>query len=62
MALREDAVIVNAIRSELPAAITREQDIWADFDAFRNDPLSIWVELNLGIELSADEPPAARGP
>ena len=41
---------VNAIRAELPAAITREQDIWADFDAFRNDPLSIWVELNLGIE------------
>lgn len=53
---------VNAIRTELPAAITRKQDIWADFDAFRNDPLSIWVELNLGIELPADEPPRRSRP
>ncbi|SFW17744.1 DEAD/DEAH box helicase [Nitrosovibrio sp. Nv17] len=53
---------VNAIRAELPAAITRKQDIWADFDAFCNDPLSIWVELNLGIELPADEPPRRARP
>ncbi|ASR44509.1 DEAD/DEAH box helicase [Xanthomonas citri pv. mangiferaeindicae] len=53
---------VNAIRTELPAAIMRKQDIWADFDAFRNDPLSIWVELNLGIELPADEPPRRARP
>jgi len=53
---------VNAIRIELPAAITRKRDIWADFDAFRNDPLSIWVELNLGIELPADEPPRRARP
>ena len=53
---------VNAIRTELPAAITRKQDSWADFDAFRNDPLSIWVELNLGIELPADEPPRRARP
>ncbi len=53
---------VNAIRAELPAAIVRKQDIWADFDAFRNDPLSIWVELNLGIELPAEEPPRRARP
>lgn len=53
---------VNAIRAELPAAISRKQDTWADFDAFRNDPLSIWVELNLGIELPADEPPRRARP
>ena len=53
---------VNAIRAELPAAIAREQDAWGDFDAFRNDPLSIWVELNLGIELPADEPPRRARP
>lgn len=53
---------VNAIRTELPAAIMRKHDIWADFDAFRNDPLSIWVELNLGIELPADEPPRRARP
>lgn len=53
---------VSAIRTELPAAITRKQNVWADFDAFRNDPLSIWVELNLGIELPADEPPRRARP
>lgn len=53
---------INAIRTELPAAVTRKQDIWADFDAFCNDPLSIWVELNLGIELPADEPPRRARP
>lgn len=53
---------VNAIRMELPAAIARKQDIWADFRAFQNDPLSIWVELNLGIEISADEPPRRARP
>ncbi|NIC35822.1 DEAD/DEAH box helicase [Halomonas desiderata] len=53
---------INAIRAELPAAITRKQDAWADFDTFRNDPLSIWVELNLGIELPADEPPRRARP
>lgn len=53
---------VNAIRAELSAAIAREQDTWADFEDFRNDPLSIWVELNLGIELPADEPPRRARP
>src|SRR5690554_210642 len=53
---------VNAIRTELPATISRNQDAWADFDAFRDDPLAIWVELNLGIELPADEPPKRAKP
>ncbi|QOJ08058.1 DEAD/DEAH box helicase [Nitrosomonas sp. H1_AOB3] len=53
---------VNAIRPELPAAITREQDTWADFNAFRDDPLAIWVELNLGIDIPPDEPPRRARP
>jgi superfamily II DNA/RNA helicase len=53
---------VNAIRTGLPAAIAREQNAWADFNAFCNDPLSIWVELNLGIELPEDEPPRRARP
>jgi ATP-dependent helicase YprA (DUF1998 family) len=53
---------VNAIRAELSAAIARKQDVWANFDAFRNDPLSIWVELNLGIEIPANEPPRRARP
>lgn len=45
---------VEDIRAELPAAIAREQDTWADFEAFQNDPLAIWVELNLGIDLPSN--------
>lgn len=53
---------VNAIRTALPAAITRQQDVWPEFEAFRNDPLAIWVELNLGIELPSNEPPRRARP
>jgi hypothetical protein len=35
---------------------------WNDFAAFQNDPLAIWVELNLGIELPSGEPPRRARP
>ena len=53
---------VAAIAAELPSAIQRESHQWADFDAFRRDPLAIWVELNLGIELPDNEPPRRAKP
>jgi hypothetical protein len=53
---------VAAIASELPEAIQRERYEWPDFDAFQRDPLSIWVELNLGIELPDHEPPRRAKP
>ncbi len=53
---------VAAVQAELAVAVTRSQFAWADFDAFRIDPLSIWVELNLGIELSDNEPPRRAKP
>ena len=53
---------VQGISSQLPAAISRERHEWSDFQAFQNDPLSIWVELNLGIELPDNEPPRRAKP
>ena len=53
---------VSGIASALPAAIRREHYEWPDFDAFQRDPLSIWVELNLGIELPGNEPPRRAKP
>jgi len=53
---------VAAIAAELPAAVMREQFGWPDFEAFQRDPLSIWVELNLGIELPDHEPPRRAKP
>ena len=35
----------------LASRIARGGWTWESFDAFREDPLAIWVELNLGIEL-----------
>jgi superfamily II DNA/RNA helicase len=53
---------VAAIQSNLATALARSEFSWADFDAFRVDPLSIWVELNLGIELPDNEPPRRAKP
>jgi Lhr-like helicase len=53
---------VEAVRPKLAAAVARSEFSWNDFDAFRVDPLSIWVELNLGIELPDNEPPRRAKP
>lgn len=53
---------VAAIAADLPAAVARGADQWQDFTDFQRDPLSIWVELNLGIELPENEPPRRAKP
>ncbi len=53
---------VAAIRSLLASSLKRDRFEWSDFEAFRTDPLAIWVELNLGIELSDREPPRRARP
>lgn len=53
---------VAAVQSKLADSIARTQFEWANFEAFRADPLSIWVELNLGIELPDNEPPRRAKP
>lgn len=53
---------VAAVQAQLAGAVARTQFAWADFEAFRVDPLSIWVELNLGIELPDNEPPRRAKP
>lgn len=53
---------VAAIQINLAAAVSRSEFSWANFDSFRIDPLSVWVELNLGIELPDNEPPRRAKP
>ncbi len=53
---------VAAVQSDLATAVARSQFSWGSFDVFRIDPLSIWVELNLGIELFDNEPPRRAKP
>ncbi|MDD5035040.1 MAG: DEAD/DEAH box helicase [Methylococcaceae bacterium] len=53
---------VASIQPQLHSAVIRQDFTWADIEAFRADPLAIWVELNLGIELPDDEPPRRAKP
>lgn len=53
---------ISAVRSDLANVVSCPSFKWVDFDAFQIDPLSIWVELNLGIELSDNEPPRRAKP
>lgn len=43
---------VEAIKPLLAGAIKKSVFNWPEFESFRSDPLAIWVELNLGIDLS----------
>jgi hypothetical protein len=45
---------IIAIRPYLKESLFRENYTWTNFEDFHNDPLAIWIELNLGIELPAD--------
>lgn len=53
---------VHAVKPQLKPALAKPEHAWADFAAFRDDPLAIWVELTLGIELPAGEPPRRAKP
>lgn len=53
---------VAAIQAQLPAALSRQDFSWEGFEAFRADPMAIWVELNLGIDLPGNEPPRRAKP
>ncbi len=53
---------VYAIKRLLKPALLKEAHSWVDFQVFSDDPVAIWVELTLGIELPADEPPRRAKP
>ena len=53
---------VQAVKPKLLATLQRDTHSWTTFQAFEDDPLAIWVELNLGIELPSDEPPRRAKP
>lgn len=53
---------LNAVRPQLKEAIYREQFEWDGIETFRDDPLAIWVELNLGLYLEEDQPPKRAKP
>lgn len=53
---------VDAIRLELAHSVNRKDFYWPSFTAFQHDPLAIWVELTLGIELPKEGRPRRAKP
>lgn len=53
---------VAAIRHLLKDSLSRESFSWQNFEEFAKDPVAIWVELNLGIELLEHEAPRRAKP
>ena len=53
---------VGAVQPLLKPEIEQENFAWNNFDKFKDSPLAIWVELNLGIEISQDESPKRAKP
>jgi len=53
---------VAAIRPLLLESLVRTSFKWSTFEDFQSDPLAIWVELNLGIELPVDSEPVRAKP
>jgi len=45
------SVDLPAVLPHLKERILNKPFSWSDFDAFRQDPLAVWVELTLGIDL-----------
>jgi hypothetical protein len=53
---------VSSIKSQLSDHLANSEFSWPTFDVFKQDPLAIWVELNLGIELPSDGEPHRAKP
>jgi superfamily II DNA/RNA helicase len=58
----DDSMDLTAIRPLLAARIRVGKHEWQGFDDFRRDPLAVWLELTLGIDLSALERPRRAPP
>jgi Lhr-like helicase len=53
---------LSAVKPHLPSRLSQTVEVWESPDAFFNDPLAIWVELKLGLELRPDGPPRRAKP
>lgn len=50
--ITDQSASLSTVRPKLKERIERNSYSWADFEAFQKDPLAIWVELILGIDMS----------
>ncbi|WP_221028907.1 DEAD/DEAH box helicase [Actomonas aquatica] len=53
---------LDAIKPLLKASLSRKEFAWPTFQAFRDDPVSVWVELKLGIHFPSEGSPERAKP
>ena len=53
---------LDAVKSQLKQALSRPEFQWDSLKSFANDPLAVWVELNLGLKIEEDHPPVRSKP
>lgn len=53
---------LKSIAPQLKESLQRATFFWPDFSAFKNDPLAVWVELNLGLTLPDSGSPERAKP
>jgi len=53
---------LESILPQLPGSIAQGEYSWSSVEAFANDPMAIWVELNLGLSLKAEGGPQRARP
>jgi hypothetical protein len=53
---------IASVKPLLQTALRKSEHGWHSFEEFKDDPLAIWVELNLGIDLPAEQPPRRAKP
>jgi ATP-dependent helicase YprA (DUF1998 family) len=51
-----------AVKASLTARVRRNEHSWTSFADFKRDPLAVWVELNLGIDMSSLSKPRRASP
>ncbi|MEN9661753.1 MAG: hypothetical protein RL324_702 [Verrucomicrobiota bacterium] len=53
---------LDAVRSKLADAVARPEYSWPSPQAFASDPLAVWVELRMGLDLPPGERPKRAKP
>jgi Lhr-like helicase len=53
---------LNSVKPLLAARLSQPSGQWKDTDAFRRDPLAVWVELTLGLDMRNQSSPRRARP
>jgi superfamily II DNA/RNA helicase len=60
--ITDESLDLEAIRPLLSERLSRKVHSWASFDDFRRDPLAVWTELKLGIDMTSLSKPRRASP